>query len=114
MVIDLHGGDDTNASFYSGLLITGFAAAEVCTAFLWSIASDKYGRKPVVLFGLAGVALSNTMFGFAKVYWVAFVARVLGGLLNGNVAVMQTMVSEMVKKPEHERTSIDVSPDDRR
>jgi hypothetical protein len=23
--------------------------------------------------------------------------------LNGNVAVMQTMVAEMVKKPEHER-----------
>lgn len=69
----------------------------------WGIVSDWYGRKPVVLFGLAGVALSSLIFGFATNYWVALGARVVGGLLNGNVAVMQTMVAEMCTRPEHER-----------
>lgn len=73
---------------------------------LWGTISDKYGRKPIVLSGLAGVALSSLLFGVAPNYWVALVARVVGGLLNGNVSVMQTMVAEMVKVPKHERRSI--------
>ena len=103
MVQDLQGGDDTNASFYAGLLVSAFAVAEACTAMIWGTISDRYGRKPIILSGLAGVALSSLVFGFAKSYWVALVARLLGGLLNGNVSVMQTAVAEMVKKPEHER-----------
>lgn len=105
MVQELNGGDDTNASFYAGLLVSAFAAAEACTAMIWGTISDRYGRKPIILIGLAGTGLSSLMFGFAKNYWTAFAARVIGGLLNGNVAVMQTMVAEMVKRPEHERKS---------
>lgn len=105
MVPYLFDGDDTNASFYAGLLVSAYAFGEVLTAVLWGYASDKMGRKPIVLFGLCGVALSCIMFGFAKSYWVALVARLIGGMLNGNVAVMQTMLAEMIKKPEHERES---------
>ena len=73
---------------------------------LWGTVSDKYGRKPIVLSGLAGVALSSLIFGVSTNYWVALAARVVGGLLNGNVSVMQTMVAEMVKNPKHERVCI--------
>jgi MFS family permease len=103
MVKGFQGGDDTNASFYSGLLVSAFAVAEACTAMTWGTISDRYGRKPIVLTGLAGTALSSLIFGFATNFWVALAARVVGGLLNGNVAVMQTMVAEMCKKPEWER-----------
>jgi MFS family permease len=103
MVKGFQGGDDTNASFYAGLLVSAFAVAEACTAMTWGTVSDRYGRKPVILMGLAGTALSSLIFGFATNFWVALGARVIGGLLNGNVAVMQTMVAEMCKKPEWER-----------
>jgi MFS family permease len=105
MVKGFQGGDDTNASFYAGLLVSAFAVAEACTAMTWGTISDRYGRKPVILIGLAGTALSSLVFGFATNFWVALGARVIGGLLNGNVAVMQTMVAEMCKKPEWERRS---------
>jgi MFS family permease len=105
MVQDLHDGDDTDASFYAGLLVSAYAVAEALTAMTWGSISDRYGRKPVVLIGLGGVALSCLIFGLAQQYWVALLARFVGGALNGNVAVMQTMVAEMVKKPEHERKS---------
>ena len=101
MVQDIKGEED--ASFYSGLLVSAFAMAEASTAMIWGSISDRYGRKPIVLVGLAGTALSSLLFGFAKNYWLALLARVVGGLLNGNVAVMQTMVAEMVKNPKHER-----------
>jgi MFS family permease len=103
MVKDLHDGDETDASFYAGLLVSAYAVAEALTAMGWGALSDRYGRKPIVLIGLGGVAISSLVFGLAKSYWVALLARFIGGALNGNVAVMQTMVAEMVKKPEHER-----------
>jgi MFS family permease len=103
MVQNLHGGDDTNASFYAGILVSAFAIAEASTAMIWGSISDRVGRKPIVLMGLAGTALSSLLFGFSTKYWMALVARLIGGLLNGNVAVLQTMVAEMVKNPAHER-----------
>lgn len=93
------------ASFYAGLLVSAYAFGEVLTSMLWGSLSDRIGRKPIVLLGLGGVAVSAIMFGVAKSYWVALLARLLGGMLNGNVSAMQTMLAEMVKRPEHERKS---------
>ncbi|KUI69444.1 hypothetical protein VM1G_05662 [Cytospora mali] len=109
MVQDLN-GTDVNASFYAGLLVSAYAVAEAMTAMIWGAVSDRYGRKPVVLFGLCGVAISSLLFGLAKTYWVALLARFVGGSLNGNVSVMQTMVAEMVKRPEHEPRAYAVQP----
>ena len=102
MVKDL-GVPKEDASFYSGLLVSAYAVAEAITALGWGAVSDVYGRKPVALIGLAGVALSSLLFGVAQSYWVALLARLIGGALNGNVAIMQTMVAEVVTNPEHER-----------
>lgn len=110
MVQDLN-GTDVNASFYAGLLVSGYAVAEALTSMMWGAISDRYGRKPVVLFGLCGVALSSLLFGLARKYWVALLARFVGGALNGNVSVMQTMVAEMVMHtPQHEPKAYAVQP----
>ncbi|KAJ4346460.1 uncharacterized protein N0V89_010389 [Didymosphaeria variabile] len=109
MVKDL-GIHEKDASFYSGLLLSAYAVAEAITALGWGAISDVYGRKPVALVGLAGVALSSLAFGFAKTYWVALLARFVGGALNGNVAIMQTMVQEMVKNPAHEPKAYATQP----
>lgn len=110
MVQDLN-GSDANASFYAGLLVSAYAVAEAITAMFWGAISDRYGRKPVVLIGLGGVALSSLLFGLAKQYWVALLARFIGGSLNGNVSVMQTMVAEMViDTPQHEPKAYAVQP----
>jgi MFS family permease len=47
--------------------------------------------------------LSMVLVGFASNIWAALIGRALGGFLNGNIGVIQTMVGEMVTKPEHER-----------
>ncbi len=49
----------------------------------WGRLSDKIGRKPVLMIGLAGTALSVLIFGFSPNLTTALLARALGGLLNG-------------------------------
>lgn len=94
MVKDLNGGEDRDTAFYAGLLVSAYAVAEALTAIGWGALSDRCGRKPVVLIGLGGVAISSLIFGLAKSYWVALLARFIGGALNGNVAVSLAQVSE--------------------
>ncbi|KAL8925420.1 MAG: hypothetical protein Q9208_003512 [Pyrenodesmia sp. 3 TL-2023] len=110
MVRDFNVGDESNASFYAGIFISAFAFSESLTGFFWGGFSDRVGRKPVLLMGCAGTMLSLVIVGLSTNFWVALAGRVVGGLLNGNIGVIQTMVGELVTKPEHEPRAYAVMP----
>jgi MFS family permease len=103
MVKDFHMGSDNDASFYAGIFVATFSCVEAFTGMFWGALSDRIGRKPVIIYGLFGTIVSLLFVGLAPNYWVALFGRALGGLLNGNIGVVQTMVGEIVKQPEHER-----------
>jgi MFS family permease len=77
--------DNNKISVYAGMVTSAFAFAEFSSGMAWGRLSDKIGRKPVLLTGLAGTALSMLIFGFAPNLPTALLARALGGLLNGFV-----------------------------
>ena len=95
--------DSKDAAFYAGLFFAAFSFAESLTGVLWGTLSDRIGRKPVLLLGCAGTIVSTLVIGFAQNVWVALIGRALGGALNGNVGVVQTVVAELTKNPKHER-----------
>lgn len=126
MIEDFHiTNHSSKISVYAGMVTSAFTLAEFATGVLWGRLSDKIGRKPVLLFGLAGTALSVLIFGFAPNLPVALIARALGGLLNGfavpqpeslllhldyqanlessNIGVLQTTVAELVTVKEQQR-----------
>jgi MFS family permease len=102
--------NENQISMYAGMLITAFAFAEFSTGMLWGRVSDWIGRKPVLIIGLLGTALSMISFGFARTLPGAMLARALGGLLNGNVGVLQTTVAELVTKKEHQPRAYSIMP----
>ena len=75
--------DERQIAIYAGMVTSAFAFAEFSTGVLWGRISDRVGRKPILLTGLAGTGLSMLVFGFAPSLPVALLARALGGLLNG-------------------------------
>lgn len=95
--------DPSKISVYAGMVTSAFTLAEFATGVMWGRLSDKIGRKPVLLFGLVGTAISVLTFGFAPNLPVALFARALGGLLNGNIGVLQTTVAELVTVKEQQR-----------
>ncbi|KAI0966857.1 major facilitator superfamily domain-containing protein [Xylaria arbuscula] len=111
MIEDFHVTDDvTRISFYAGMVTSAFTFAEFSTGILWGRLSDKIGRKPILLTGLVGTALSVFVFGFAPNLAVALIARAIGGLLNGNMGVLQTTVTELVTHKEHQPRAYTVMP----
>ena len=53
--------------------------------------------------GCLGTIVSLMSVGLSTNFWMALVGRALGGALNGNMGVIQTMVGEMITNPQHER-----------
>ena len=77
--------DNSQIAIYAGMVTSAFAFAEFSTGMVWGRLSDRVGRKPVLIGGLAGTGLSMMIFGFAPNLPVALLGRALGGLLNGYV-----------------------------
>ncbi|UKZ73764.1 hypothetical protein TrVFT333_001414 [Trichoderma virens FT-333] len=78
-------GNEQDASFYSGLLISSFSLAEALMGMYWG--------------------------GLIRLQHLDRVSRTRDrGLLNGNIGVIQTMVGELVTKPEHEPRAFSVMP----
>ena len=75
--------DDRQIAIYAGMVTSAFAFAEFSTSVLWGRLSDRIGRKPVLIGGLAGTGVSMMIFGFAPNLPAALIGRALGGLLNG-------------------------------
>ncbi|KAI5458310.1 major facilitator superfamily domain-containing protein [Mariannaea sp. PMI_226] len=111
MIEDFHETDDKNQiSTYAGMMTTAFAIAEFSTGALWGRISDKVGRKPIILIALYGTALCMLLLGLSPNIFMALLSRVLAGLLNGNISVMQTVVGEMITVKEHQARAYMVMP----
>ncbi|GAB4572391.1 MAG: tetracycline resistance MFS efflux pump [Anaerolineae bacterium] len=65
-----------------GLLMSIYAVMQLIFAPVWGSLSDRYGRKPLILLGVLGNAITQLMFGLANALWMLFVARALAGVLS--------------------------------
>ncbi|KAG8897002.1 hypothetical protein FRB99_008519, partial [Tulasnella sp. 403] len=55
----------------------------------------RIGRKPVVITGLAGVAVASFCFGLSPSFWQILLSRAIAGGLSGNVAVIRSIIGEI-------------------
>lgn len=88
----------------AGILAAAFTGAQFMTAIMWGRMSDwdSMGRKRVILIGLLGTAIGALGFGFSQSFPVAVFWRCVAGLLNGNIGVMRTMISEIIREKKYQ------------
>ncbi|MFU1546533.1 MFS transporter [Aeromonas veronii] len=69
--------------------------------------SDRYGRKPLLLLSLAGVLAGYALMAFG-IAWrslpLLLLSRIVEGLCNGNIAIVQAMAADLAGK-EHKARS---------
>src|ERR687885_2728310 len=63
-----------------GLLSTAFSACQFLAAPVFGALSDRFGRRPIILFGILGQGASYLIMGFANSLALLFVSRVVSGL----------------------------------
>lgn len=78
------------------LIISSFFFAQFVTAPLWGRFSDRYGRRPALLVGLASSAIAFALFGLATTVWLLFLFRLVQGAGGGTTGVVQAYVSDTV------------------
>jgi multidrug resistance protein len=83
-----------------GLLSTSFSLMQFLFAPFWGRLSDRIGRRPVILIGLMGSALSYAMFALAASLSALFFARCLAGIAGANVSTAQAFIAD-VTTPEN-------------
>jgi len=83
-----------------GPLIASFAVAQLVSSPVWGKVSDRYGRRPAMLIGLAGSAVAYAIFGYATSLWMLFASRLVQGLGGGTTGVAQAYVADTMAPAE--------------
>ncbi|KAL7411367.1 major facilitator superfamily domain-containing protein [Mrakia frigida] len=95
MIVEETGVRVEDVGFYSGLVEGIFALVQFSVVYSWGSLSDRWGRRPIILMGLLGVAFSGTSFGLCKSFWMMCLTRSLNGLLCGNVVAVKASLGEI-------------------
>ncbi|KAI9775389.1 MAG: hypothetical protein M1839_001244 [Geoglossum umbratile] len=96
------GSTPAQISRQAGLLVASFALAQFATSMLWGRLADAWGRKSVIVLGLAMSIMANLGFGFGRSIGAVMAWRVVAGVGNGNIGVMRTMTAEIVKEKKYQ------------
>lgn len=83
-----------------GALVSAFAFAQLAVSPLWGRASDRYGRKPMILAGLLCSAVAYVVFAYADSLWLLFVSRLVQGAGGGTTGVVQAYVADTFRPDE--------------
>ncbi|ESO96999.1 hypothetical protein LOTGIDRAFT_115354 [Lottia gigantea] len=96
------GAPDTprwNSVLFGGLIGSLFSILNFLSAPVIGAASDKYGRKPLMLICMVGVAVSYGLWALSSNFTLFVIARIVGGISKGNVSLSTAIVAD-VSTPE--------------
>ncbi len=84
-----------------GLLMASFSAMQFLFLPIWGRLSDRVGRRPIVLLGLAGSVVFYALFGFATIWQSLvglFVARIGAGIAGATIATAQAYIADVTPR----------------
>ena len=84
--------------FQVGLLMAVYSLTQFVAAPFWGRLSDRIGRRPVLLFSLAGAILAYLWLGVAEELWALFTARAVGGFMAGNISAAFAYVADITTR----------------
>jgi len=80
LLIEITGEDLGNSARYGGWLMFVYAVMQfLCSPIIGNV-SDRFGRRPVLLFSLLVMAINYLLMGFAETLLLLFIGRIISGI----------------------------------
>jgi MFS family permease len=86
------------------LLVSMFAVAQLLSAPMWGRVSDKFGRRPALLIGMASALIAYIVFAYANSLELLFLSRIVQGAGGGTVGVIQAYVADATKPKDRAKS----------
>ncbi|MGO9470864.1 MAG: MFS transporter [Isosphaeraceae bacterium] len=86
-----------------GLLFSAYPMCQLVAGPILGRLSDRYGRRPLLIFSQAGTALSFLILGLSRDFRIMLFARMLDGASGGNILVAQAYVADVTAPEDRSR-----------
>jgi len=96
----LGGGERFTPVLFGGVLGSLYATLQFFFAPIWGGLSDKHGRRPILIITTIGMALSYFAWVFAGNFGLLIAARIIGGIMSGNLSVATAAVSDVTTEKD--------------
>ena len=104
---DLGVTDPNELEKWSGLVFSGPFVLSFMLTPVWGMLGDKYGKKPMVMRAVVGLAISQLLIGLSQNVFQLFVFRMVQGGISGFIASSLALVSSNTPR-EHSGYAIGV------
>lgn len=95
LVRELNGGELSSAAATYGWLIALYSLMQFLCGPLMGALSDRFGRRPILLVSMMGLALDYGLLSIAPSIAVVAVARIVGGIMGASVATASAYIADI-------------------
>jgi MFS family permease len=88
---------------FAGVVSSLFSILQFIFAPFWGALSDKRGRRPILLFTVAGTALSYLVWAVSGSFWLFLASRIVAGAFGGNLSVATAAVADVTTRAERSK-----------
>jgi MFS family permease len=85
------------------LLVSIYAVCQLVSAPLLGKASDRFGRKPLLLASQIGTFIGLLLLARASSLWMVYLSRVIDGATAGNILLVQAYISDNTESKDRTR-----------
>ncbi|GME84968.1 unnamed protein product [Ambrosiozyma monospora] len=95
---------------YIAYLASANSLCTIISNLYWGRQANIWGRKPVLIIGMIGLAISMLVYGFAQSFTAAMVSKLIKGLSSANMATVRTTTGEVAHEKRHQSLAFSLFP----
>jgi len=98
LILDFRGGNSVSAAYWLGWFGTIFAAMQFFFSPIIGVASDRFGRRPVILLSNLGLGLDYIVMALAPTIGWLFLGRIISGITASSIPTGMAYIADVVPK----------------
>jgi MFS family permease len=85
---------------FGGLLGSLYSVLQFISAPIWGQLSDRFGRRPILLWTLSGNFFSYLLWIFSGELWLFILSRFISGIMSGNLSVATATIADLTDEKQ--------------